>query len=316
MSSKKAIITGSLGQTGSYMCDYLRLKGLDVIGSDIDLEFSDSIYKLIGVEKPDYFFNFGAKSSVADSWDSPVDWFEINSRSVFDCLEAIRLYSPKTRFFNAGSSEELLEPKTPYGTSKIIARNFVNLYRSKGIYAIQATLFNHSSPRQKESFVARKITKGLASIKNDVLNNKSFEPIELGNVDSKRDWTDARSIVRGVWLMLNQDEAKDYVLSSGKARSVRDFFNCALKHLWMKGSWHGNGTNEQFSVDKETIQRYGMKSSVLVIINKEFYRPCEVELFYGDSTKAREELGWNSEEFSFDNMVADMINEDLKEYGN
>jgi GDPmannose 4,6-dehydratase len=174
------------------------------------------------------------------------------------------------------------------------------------MYAVHGILFNHEGTKRGEEFVTRKISKGVARIK-DALDSMLFEeevpePIELGNLDAKRDWSDSRDFVEGVWLMLNQDSPKDYILSSGEAHSIRDFIEKAFAVAGIKGSWHGEGLEEVF-VDGD---------QVLVKINPEFYRPAEVDLLLGDSTPIRKELGWEPK-ISFDKLVESMVQYDLDE---
>lgn len=338
---KTIIITGVTGQDGSLMADYL-LQNTDffVYGahrrlsvpnhgniehlknnsrfSTIDLDITDpeNINQVIREIKPDYFINFAANSFVGNSWKMPVNHMQTNCMGVLFCLEAIRNYSPVTRFYNAGSSEQFgdvvyspqdinhpFRPRSPYGAAKCAAHHLVKVYRdSYDIYAVQGILFNHEGVRRGEDFVTRKITKNVARIYNAKENNESFLPMELGNLDAKRDWSDAEDFVRGVWLMLNQDSPKDYVLSANETHSVREFVELAFKEAFIDGEWSGNGIEEVF-IDKETKRK-------LVVINPAFYRPAEVDLLWGDSTPARQELGW-SPKTSFSKLVEKMVASDL-----
>jgi GDPmannose 4,6-dehydratase len=338
---KTVIITGVTGQDGSLMADYL-LKNTDffVYGahrrlsvpnhsniehlknnsrfSTIDLDITDpeNINQVIREIKPDYFINFAANSFVGNSWKMPVNHMQTNCMGVLFCLEAIRNYSPETRFYNAGSSEQFgdviyspqdinhpFRPRSPYGAAKCAAHHLVKVYRdSYDIYAVQGILFNHEGVRRGEEFVTRKITKNVARIYNAKDNNESFLPMELGNLDAKRDWSDAEDFVRGVWLMLNQDAPKDYVLSANETHSVREFVELAFKETFINGEWSGSGVEEVF-IDKDTKQK-------LVVINPAFYRPAEVELLWGDSTPARQELEWNPKT-SFSKLVQKMVASDL-----
>jgi GDPmannose 4,6-dehydratase len=235
---------------------------------------------------------------------------------VLFCLEAIRNYSPETRFYNAGSSEQFgdvvyspqdinhpFRPRSPYGAAKCAAHHLVKVYRdSYNLYAVQGILFNHEGVRRGEEFVTRKITKNVARIHNAKENNESFLPMQLGNVDAKRDWSDAQDFVHGVWLMLNQDSPKDYVLSANETHSVREFVEIAFQEAFIDGEWSGSGVNE-FFFDKETKQK-------LVVINPEFYRPAEVDLLWGDSNPARQDLGWVPKT-SFSKLVQKMVASDL-----
>lgn len=286
----------------------------------LDLGDSASIDTAVKEIEPDYFINFAANSFVGISWKMPEQVMNVNALGVLRCLEAIRKFKPDCRFYSAGSSEEWgnvdyspqdinhpIKPRSPYGASKAAARHLVKVYReSYNMYAVHGILFNHEGTKRGEEFVTRKISKGVARIK-DTLDSMLFEeeapePIELGNLDAKRDWSDSRDFVEGVWLMLNQDSPKDYILSSGEAHSIRDFIEKAFAVAGIKGSWHGEGLEEVF-VDGD---------QVLVKINPEFYRPAEVDLLLGDSTPIRKELGWEPK-ISFDKLVESMVQYDLDE---
>lgn len=338
---KSIIITGVTGQDGSLMADYL-LNNTDniIIGGvrrlsvknhcnihhlmnnsrfkliDLDITDSENIASVIQKENPDYFINFAANSFVGNSWEMPVNHMQTNCMAVLYQLEAIRKYAPNCRYYNAGSSEQFgdviyspqdinhpFRPRSPYGAAKSASHYLVKVYRdSYDIYAVQGILFNHEGVRRGEEFVTRKITKNVARIYNAKENNESFLPMELGNLDAKRDWSDAEDFVRGVWLMLNQESPKDYVLSANETHSVREFIQLAFKEAFIDGEWSGYGIEEEF-IDKETKQR-------LVVINPSFYRPAEVELLWGDSTPARQELGW-SPKTSFSKLVEKMVASDL-----
>ena len=238
-------ISGCTGQDGSHMTDYLlRETSASIIGGarrlsvenhinikhleneprfqlvNFDLTDSHSIYKIMEYAKPDYFINFAAQSFVASSWDFARQTLETNVTSVVDCLEAIKRLKPLCRFYNAGSSEEFgnifyepqdenhpPRPRSPYGASKASARHWVKVYReSYGLYAVQGWLFNHEGTRRGEEFVTRKITKGVAKIFDAIVNDKPVVPIQLGNVNAVRDWSDAEDMVDAVWRMLNQEK--------------------------------------------------------------------------------------------------------------
>lgn len=346
------IITGVLGQDGANMCEYL-LKNTDAkiygmmrrtsnpnfinCSSFInnnrfkfvygDLTDSVSIDNLVREISPDYFINFGAQSFVGCSWDIPLQTFEANATGVARCLEAIRRFQPKCRFYSAGSSEEFgdvqyspqdilhpVRPRSPYGASKAAARHIVKVYReSYNLYAVHGILFNHEGTKRGEEFVTRKITKGIARIVHSIRNKKPFAPIELGNLDAKRDWSDSEDFVDGVWKMLNQQKPKDYVLSSNETHTIREFINKAFAIANLNGIWHGQGTNEELSLPNYLMEEDNICSSILVKINPKFYRPAEVELLLGDSTPAREELAWKPK-ISFDNLVERMVKYDIDNY--
>lgn len=339
--NKKILITGVTGQDGSLMTDYL-LNNTDniIIGGvrrlsvknhcniqhlmnhsrfkliDLDITDSENVANVLQKEEPDYFINFAANSFVGNSWEMPVNHMQTNCMAVLYQLEAIRKYAPNCRYYNAGSSEQFgdviyspqdinhpFRPRSPYGASKSAAHYLVKVYReSYGTYAVQGILFNHEGVRRGEEFVTRKITKNVARIYNAKRNGEYFTAMELGSLDAKRDWSDAADFVRGVWLMLNQESPKDYVLSANETHSVREFVELAFKAAFIEGDWVGEGLTEHF-VDKET-------GKDLLIINPVFYRPAEVDLLWGDSTPAREELGWVPNT-SFSQLVEKMVACDL-----
>ncbi len=339
---KKVVITGVTGQDGSYMADYL-LDNTDydiygmvrrastnnhhnikhllnnprfklITGDLTDSQSIDNIVREVG---PDYFINLAAQSFVGASWQIPEQTFDIDAVGVIRCLEAIRKHAPKCRFYNAGSSEELgnvdyspqdenhaLKPRSPYGAAKAAARHIVKVYReSYNLFAIQGLLYNHESPRRGEEFVTRKITKEVAKIKKALDNNNKFDPLELGNIYAKRDWSHSKDFVRGIWMMLNQLEPKEYLLASGETHTVKEFIEKAFNLINIHGYWKGNEINEQFIYNNK----------ILVKINPIFYRPAEVDLLLGDPQKAKTELNWKPE-ISFENLIKEMVDFDLKMY--
>ncbi len=346
---KNVIITGISGQDGSYMVDHLiENTNLNIFGAvrrlskpnysnfqqhlnnkrfnlaTLDLSDSQSIDNVVREVKPDYFINFAAQSFVGSSWQIPEQTFDVGAVGVIRCLESVRQYSPHCRFYNAGSSEEFgnvkyspqdenhpFSPRSPYGAAKCAARHIVKVYReSYNLFAVQGYLFNHESPRRGEEFVTRKITKGVARIIKSIKKGECFEPIHLGNVDAKRDWSHALDFVDGVWKMLNQEKPNEYVLSSNETHTIREFVELAFKEVGIEGFWHGQGTNEEYSISTEYAIRNEVNSSVLVKIDPKFFRPAEVELLFGNSNKARQELGWTPK-WSFHQLVKDMVASDL-----
>lgn len=355
------IITGVTGQDGSHMVDYL-LENTDAIifggvrrlsvynhvnlahiVSDrfflvnFDLTDAHSISQFIEKMKPDYFINFAAQSFVASSWDFPRQTWETNCTSVLDILEAIRIYRPSCRFYNAGSSEEFgnvayspqdekhpLRPRSPYGASKAAARQVVKVYRdSYNLYAIQSWLFNHEGTRRGEEFVTRKISKNVARISEELSENHVPTPIELGNVYAKRDWSDSEDFVQCVWMMMNQEKyradlkpndyngllytkesievLKEYVLSSNETHTIKEFVELSFQCLNIQGRWEGNDIEEKF-IQKGT-------NHVLVKINSQFYRPAEVDLLLGDSNEFRKDFNWKPKT-SFNELVQKMVKND------
>ena len=286
-----------------------------------DLVDEYSIAKLVQDIQPDYFINFATNSFVGCSWDMPMQVFDANAVGVMRCLEAVRAYQPNCRFYSAGSSEEFgdvdyapqdmkhpLKPRSPYGASKCAARHLVKVYReSYDMYAVHGTLFNHEGTKRGEEFVTRKITKGVARIKKELSGGIDIEaptPIELGNIHSKRDWSDSEDFVEGVWLMVNQEEPKDYLLASGETHTIKEFVELAFKAANIDGHWEGEGLEERY------IYKGSTHGHNLVVINEKFYRPAEVELLLGDPTDAKEKLGWNPK-ISFEKLVQRMVKFDL-----
>ena len=345
---KTCIITGVTGQDGSFMVEYL-LKNTNLlifggvrrlsvynhenirqIKSDrfhlinFDLTDAHSISRTIEKLKPDYFMNFAAQSFVASSWDFARQTWETNSTAILDILEGIRLYNPSCRLYQAGSSEEFgnvvyspqdenhpLRPRSPYGASKCASRQLIKVYReSYNLYAIQGWLFNHEGTRRGEEFVTRKITKNVARIYHAIKNSREFEPLELGNIEAQRDWSDAEDFVEGIWMMLNQDKYNkdyngfplDYVFSSNETHTIKEFVEKAFDIAGIKGNWIGEGEHTMYiSEDKK----------VLMQINSKFYRPAEVSLLCGKSDKARNDLGWKPKT-SFNDLIKKMVEFDIQ----
>ena len=337
---KKVIITGVTGQDGSYMADLLleetdyQVFGMvrrastnnyhnikDILNNNKfklitgDLTDSQSIDNIVREIQPDYFINLAAQSFVGASWQIPEQTFDIDAVGVIRCLEAIRKHAPNCRFYNAGSSEELgnvdyspqdenhpLKPRSPYGAAKAAARHIVKVYReSYNLFAIQGLLYNHESPRRGEEFVTRKITKEIAKIKKAMDYGYKFQPLELGNIYSKRDWSHAKDFVRGIWLMLNQESPKEYLLASGETHTVKEFIEKAFKVINIDGFWQGAEIEEKFIFNNQ----------ILVKINPVFYRPAEVDLLLGNSSRAIKELKW-SPKISFNNLIEEMVLNDIK----
>lgn len=283
---------------------------------NMDLNDAHSMRDVVIDIQPDYFINFAAQSFVAGSWDYPIQTWDTDADSVLHILESIRRFAPHCRFYNAGSSEEFgdvvctpqneehpLRPQSPYGAAKCAARHIVRVYReSYGLYAIQGWLFNHEGTRRGLDFVTRKISHGIAKIKHALEAGKEIPTLELGNIDAKRDWTDAEDFMEGVWMMLNQDRPKNYVLASGEMHSVREFLDESLKCAGV----------EFISKGKEEDEKYYTKDRKLLFqVNPKFYRPAEVHKLCGDCSLAEQEMGW-TRKTEFLGLVKKMYENDYK----
>ena len=265
--------------------------------------------------QPDEIYNLAAQSHVKVSFSNSLYTADANGLGTLRILEAIKLLGreKKTKFYQAATSEMFgkvqsipqredtpFYPRSPYGVSKLYAHWITKNYReSYGMFACNGILFNHESPRRGETFVTRKITKTLAEIRNGVRT----EPLELGNLDAKRDWGHAKDYVEAMWLMLQHDEPEDFVIATGQQHTVRQFVNACLNYMGLDVEWSGEGLNE---VAKDKIT-----GNVLVKINPEFYRPAEVETLVGDCTKAKEKLGWRHN-YTFTELVEEMCKYDLE----
>ena len=342
---KKIIVTGVTGQDGSHMVDYL-LKHTKhtIIGGvrrlsvknhkniahlkdnprffliDLDVTDAQNTDRVIAEHKPDYFINFAANSFVGSSWQMPVNHMNTNALAVLHQLEALCRHAPHCRYYNAGSSEEFgdvvrtpqaedhpLRPRSPYGASKCAARHLVKVYRdSYGLYAVQGWLFNHEGVRRGEEFVTRKITQNVARIFMELQRGGEVTPLQLGNLDSKRDWSDAEDFINGIWCMLNQDRQSvcDYVLSSDETHTIREFVEEAFNFAGFHRSvcrWDG---------EREETKYYHC-DDLLMEVDPQFYRPAEVELLLGDSSRARQELNWEPKT-SFIQLVNKMVKYDME----
>ena len=342
---KKVIITGVTGQVGSYMADFLlKFTDLEVYGAirrlsvpnhkniekaklnpqfkliEMDLTDEHSMFSTIQEIKPDYFINFAANSFVGNSWHMPANHFDVNALGVMRQLEAIRKICPNCKYYNAGSSEEFGDvmyspqdlnhpprPRSPYGASKVAARQIVKVWRdSYKLFAVQGYLFNHESERRGEEFVTRKITMNVARIKKELDEGKKPEPFDLGNIEAKRDWSHAYDFVRAVWLMLNEDKPKDYLLASGETHTVREFVEKAFEAAEIETHWH----EEDNPINTKLI--HNETGSILLKINKDFYRPAEVELLLGDPSEAQKDLHWEKS-VDFTALVRRMVDNDIEE---
>lgn len=327
------MVTGITGQDGSYLAELLLSKGYEVHGlirrSSVnqlirikhlidnpnfymhigDLTDSSSITSIIKNVNPDEIYNLGAQSHVQVSFETAESTADINALGSLRILESIRVLgmTDKVRYYQASTSEMFgkvqevpqkettpFYPRSPYAVAKLYAHWITKNYReSYGIYACSGILFNHESPRRGENFVTSKIVLSLSAIAN-----KKQYFLELGNLDSLRDWGHAKDYVEAMWLMLQQEKPNDYVISTGEQHSVREFVELAAKHYGFDIRWEGDGTDE-LGIDKFT-------GNVIVRINPKFCRPLEVDTLLGDSTKAEKELGW-TRSYSFEELVEDMV---------
>ena len=338
---KTALITGITGQDGSYLAEFLLAKGYEVHGikrraSSFNTQRIDHIYqdphtpnprmvlhygdltdssnltRILQQVQPDEVYNLGAQSHVAVSFESPEYTADVDAMGTLRLLEAIRLLGleKKTRFYQASTSElyglvqEIPQkettpfyPRSPYAVAKLYAYWItVNYREAYGMYACNGILFNHESPRRGETFVTRKITRGLANISQGL-----EDCLYMGNLDALRDWGHAKDYVRMQWLMLQQQQAQDFVIATGQQYSVRQFIEWTAAELGIELRWQGQGTDEVGLWNGRPIVR----------IDPRYFRPAEVETLLGDPTKAKEKLGWTPE-ITVQEMCAEMVAEDLK----
>jgi GDPmannose 4,6-dehydratase len=279
-----------------------------------DLTDATNLIRIVQQTQPDEIYNLAAQSHVAVSFETPEYTANADALGTLRILEAIRLLGlgKKTRFYQASTSEMYgkvqetpqrestpFYPRSPYGVAKLYAYWItVNYREAYGIYACNGILFNHESPIRGETFVTRKITRGLARIREGL-----DECLYLGNLDSLRDWGHARDYVRAQWLMLQQEVPEDYVIATGEQHSVREFIERAASHMEMQVEWHGAGADE-YAVDAKT-------GRAIVKIDPRYFRPTEVDTLLGDPSKARARLGWKAE-ISFERLVQEMVESDLE----
>lgn len=330
---KKAIITGIAGQDGSFLAEFLLSKNYEVIGLakkefatsenisniidkikiiDGDVADFDSVLKTVKDIKPDEIYNLAAQSFVADSWNNPSITAQCNALGPVNILESIKRESPNTKFFQASTCEIFGKPKdspqtestaihpiTPYGIAKLYAHLMVETYRKNyGVFASCGILFNHESERRGKQFVTRKISSYVASIKLGLLDH-----VELGNLNSQRDWGYAPDYVKGMYLMLQQEKSDDFILATGNPVKVRDFCNIAFLSAGIELEWEGSGLEEK-GIDKKT-------GKTLVKVNPKFFRPTESNIYVGNPQKAETQLNWKRE-VSFEQMVEKMVQHDLE----
>lgn len=339
---KKALITGITGQDGAYLAELLLSKGYEVHGikrrSSLfntdridhlyqdphvsernfvlhygDMTDSSSLIRIIQQVQPDEIYNLAAQSHVAVSFEEPEYTANSDALGPLRILEAIRILGleQKTRFYQASTSElyGLVQetpqkettpfyPRSPYAVAKLYAYWItVNYREAYGIYACNGILFNHESPVRGETFVTRKITRALARIKLGLQDS-----LYLGNMNAKRDWGHAKDYVEMQWLMLQQEQAEDFVIATGVQYSVREFVEAAAQEIGLSITWHGEGQNEK---------GYDANGKCVLAVDPRYFRPTEVETLLGDASKAKQKLGWVPK-ISFKELVAEMMREDLK----
>ena len=331
MMSKVALITGITGQDGSYLAELLLEKGYEVHGivrraslinthridhiyEQIKLHYGDltdamSVTNLIKGIEPDEIYNLGAQSHVKVSFEIPEYTAQVDGLGTLRVLEAVRLLGMemKTRIYQASTSElyGLVQatpqtettpfyPRSPYGVAKLYGYWIIKNYReSYGIHASSGILFNHESPRRGETFVTRKITRGLSRI-----SVGEQRQLYLGNLNAKRDWGHAKDFVEAMWLMLQQDKPDDYVIATGEQYSVKDFVDKAAPFFGFNIEWMGEGLDE-VGYDWSTKRQ-------VISVDKKYFRPAEVESLLGDPSKAKQKLGWEPK-ISFDQLIEDMV---------
>ncbi|MBA7511056.1 GDP-mannose 4,6-dehydratase [subsurface metagenome] len=332
---KKALITGITGQDGSYLAEFLLSKGYEVYGiirrasvfntarierirNDINLFYGDltdssNLNRLIEKIAPDEIYNLGAQSHVKVSFEVPEFTAEVDALGALRLLDTIRETRIKTKLYQASTSELFggypdtipqnentpFCPRSPYAAAKLYAYWVVNNYREAyDIFACNGILFNHESPRRGETFVTKKITKAVANI----FKGKQ-DKLCLGNLNAKRDWGYAKEYVEAMWLMLQQDKPEDFVIATGKTWTIRQFVEFAFKEVNIEIRWVGSGINER-GICKKT-------GKTLVEVNPRYFRPTEVDLLLGDSTKAKKKLNW-SPKTPLEKLVKIMVRYDLK----
>ena len=334
---KTAIITGIQGQDGAFLAQLLLEKGYKVYGADrrrvdplawrlkdlgiadsvefvyMDLLDYGSIHKVINEIKPDEIYNLAAQSFVKASFDQPMLTADVDALGPLRILEAIRLCSPNTRLYQASTSEmfgDVLEtpqkettpfnPRSPYGVAKLFAHEIVKNYRdSYGYFVCSGILFNHESEYRGIEFVTKKITNYVARYKM----NQVKEPLYLGNLEAKRDWGYAGDYVEAMYLMLQRDSPDDYVISTGITHTIKEFVDLAFESIDVKLRWSGSG------IDTKALDSSGNE---VIRISEEYFRPAEVDLLLGDSTKAKSELNW-SPRTTLKQMVDIMVDFDIKD---
>lgn len=339
-SKKTVFISGASGQDGSIMAEFLLntdkynvVGGIRSYGDSVetpplcyltkfDLADPTVIEKVIRVLHPEYFINFAAQTSVKLSWDFPAQTWETNTTGIIHILETIRKHNPSCKFLNCGSSEEFgtivynpqdekhpMNPTSPYGSSKVAARQLIKIYREAyNLFAIQPWLFNHESPRRKKMFVTRKITSKAVEITKNIMMGHPVSPLELGNIHAMRDWTDAEDTIRAIWAMINKTVPTEYVVSTGQSHSLKEFIEIAFGRVGISGEWYGSGEEEYFWYTSGP-RPLPSNECQLVKINPILYRPAEVDSLCGDNRKIYSELKWKPQT-AFRDLVLKMVEYD------
>ena len=335
--SKVALITGITGQDGSYLAEFLLEKGYEVHGivrrasisntgridhllekitlHDGDLSDSSSLIRIINIVQPDEIYNLAAQSHVQVSFDVPEYSGDVDAIGVLRILEAVRILglTKKTRIYQASTSELYgkveevpqkettpFHPYSPYAVAKQYGFWITKEYREAyGMFAVNGILFNHESERRGENFVTRKITLAAGRIAEGLQDH-----LELGNMDSLRDWGYAKDYVECMWLMLQQDNPEDFVIATGEQHTVRDFVERAFRVAGIDIEWSGKGIDEK-GHDKKS-------GKILVEVDKRWFRPTDVDNLWGDPTKARTVLGWNPQKTSYEQLIEIMVKHDLE----
>jgi GDPmannose 4,6-dehydratase len=335
--TRKALVTGVTGQDGAYLCRLLLSKGYRVFGAfrrgaslnlwrlhdlgvaEGDIEFIPfelleyaNLRRVLEQTAPDEIYNLGAQSFVGTSFEQPLFTTEVNALGVTRVLEAVREVNPAIKFYQASTSEMFgnattspqneitaFRPSSPYAIAKLYAHWMtVNYREAYGLFACSGILFNHESPLRGIEFVTRKITSGLARIREG-----HEDVVELGNLDAKRDWGFAEDYVQGMWAMLQEPNPDDYVLATGQSSSVREFCELAATALGFDLAWEGKD-NDSIGVDRRS-------GRMIIRVNPKFYRPADVEALRGDASKAQAQLGWSSKT-SLPELVDMMAQADLR----
>lgn len=331
----RALVTGASGQAGSYLCEHLLSLGYEVyamvrrntqfvpersflanclpskafrlVRGDVTDPYS--LERLCEEIHPQHFYNAAAQSHVHESWDYPIHTVDATAKGVLHCLEVIRKTVPSCKFVQFSSSELFgmaretpqnedtpFYPRSPYGVSKLFGHWMtVNYRESYDLFACCAILFNMESPRRGPNFVTQKIAQGVSRISDAILRDKAIVPLRLGNLEAKRDWNDARLSMQAVVKMLERSEPRDYVIGSGESHTVREFLERALCAVELDG-W-----------ERHYDEYFSSAGDLLVTTDKAFLRPAEVPLLVADSTRARNELGYDPSKQNFIDLVAEMV---------